>query len=424
MSSGTYVRALARDLGAALGVGGHLTALRRTRVGAFTLDQAHTLDDARGAARGPEADAGDAARRRRPRAVRGAGAHRRRRPRPWATASGSSPPQPGRTEPVAAFAPDGTPGRDARRVRAQSQGARRVRPGGFVECPPCTAGPTPPRPPTRCAPAWRPSATSTASTAGHRAVLGAARRRGAASAACPAWRSPSTRTRRRSSTPSTASSSSRPGGCATTCSPTTGIDGLLVLDFTERVRRSRAPRSSSSAPSSRRSASRRSSSGEDTRGFGRGYTGDVATLRRAGGASTGSTSSSSTTSATASAGRPPAVRRHLAAGEVAEAAAILGRPHRMIGTVVHGAHRGRELGYPTANLARRLARPGPRRRRVCRVAHPARPGDRRPRAHPAARPSPSAPTPPSTGPCAPSRPTCSTAPTSTSTTRRSVRSRT
>jgi len=43
-SSGTYVRALARDLGAALGVGGHLTALRRTRVGPFTLAQAHTLD--------------------------------------------------------------------------------------------------------------------------------------------------------------------------------------------------------------------------------------------------------------------------------------------------------------------------------------------------------------------------------------------
>lgn len=44
-SSGTYVRALARDLGAALAVGGHLTALRRTRVGPFTIDQAHTLDE-------------------------------------------------------------------------------------------------------------------------------------------------------------------------------------------------------------------------------------------------------------------------------------------------------------------------------------------------------------------------------------------
>jgi tRNA pseudouridine55 synthase len=44
-SSGTYIRALARDLGAALGVGGHLTALRRTRVGRFGLDRARSLDD-------------------------------------------------------------------------------------------------------------------------------------------------------------------------------------------------------------------------------------------------------------------------------------------------------------------------------------------------------------------------------------------
>ncbi|MFF4756465.1 tRNA pseudouridine(55) synthase TruB [Streptomyces sp. NPDC002514] len=43
-SSGTYIRALARDLGADLGVGGHLTALRRTRVGPYKLDAARTLD--------------------------------------------------------------------------------------------------------------------------------------------------------------------------------------------------------------------------------------------------------------------------------------------------------------------------------------------------------------------------------------------
>jgi tRNA pseudouridine55 synthase len=43
-STGTYVRALARDLGAGLGVGGHLTALRRTRVGSFTADEAKTLE--------------------------------------------------------------------------------------------------------------------------------------------------------------------------------------------------------------------------------------------------------------------------------------------------------------------------------------------------------------------------------------------
>lgn len=43
-SSGTYIRALARDLGAELRVGGHLTALRRTRVGGFDVSTAHTLE--------------------------------------------------------------------------------------------------------------------------------------------------------------------------------------------------------------------------------------------------------------------------------------------------------------------------------------------------------------------------------------------
>jgi tRNA pseudouridine55 synthase len=44
-STGTYVRALVRDIGAALGVGAHLTALRRTRVGGFTENEARGLDD-------------------------------------------------------------------------------------------------------------------------------------------------------------------------------------------------------------------------------------------------------------------------------------------------------------------------------------------------------------------------------------------
>jgi tRNA pseudouridine55 synthase len=44
VSSGTYVRALARDLGTALGVGGHLSALRRTRVGRFAIADAVPLD--------------------------------------------------------------------------------------------------------------------------------------------------------------------------------------------------------------------------------------------------------------------------------------------------------------------------------------------------------------------------------------------
>jgi len=44
-SSGTYIRALARDLGNDLGVGGHLTALRRTRIGEFDLETAYDFSD-------------------------------------------------------------------------------------------------------------------------------------------------------------------------------------------------------------------------------------------------------------------------------------------------------------------------------------------------------------------------------------------
>ncbi len=47
-SSGTYIRSLARDLGNALGTGGHLTRLRRTRVGGYGLDVARTLDQLAG----------------------------------------------------------------------------------------------------------------------------------------------------------------------------------------------------------------------------------------------------------------------------------------------------------------------------------------------------------------------------------------
>jgi tRNA pseudouridine55 synthase len=45
-SSGTYIRALARDIGEALGVGGHLTALRRTRIGGFKVSDAINLENA------------------------------------------------------------------------------------------------------------------------------------------------------------------------------------------------------------------------------------------------------------------------------------------------------------------------------------------------------------------------------------------
>ena len=98
-SSGTYVRALARDLGDALGCGGHLTALRRTRVGPYGLDAAVTLEEAaEGLAVLPMADAARAAFPAREltddEARKLAHGHR-------LDATGTGP------VPVAAFAPDG-----------------------------------------------------------------------------------------------------------------------------------------------------------------------------------------------------------------------------------------------------------------------------------------------------------------------------
>ncbi len=51
------------------------------------------------------------------------------------------------------------------------------------------------------------------------------------------------------------------------------------------------------------------------------------------------------------------VRMALAAGDLQQASSLLGRPYSMSGKVVHGAKRGRELGYPTANVHMRHERP-------------------------------------------------------------------
>jgi tRNA pseudouridine55 synthase len=124
-SSGTYVRAIARDLGAALGTGGHLTALRRTRVGPYGIDMARSLDQladhfelvplARAAAEAfPTVQLDE----RETRLL----SHGVRLPAPWHVAAGRDPVAPygsdgtvahsadpnlaGRT-PIAAFSPDG-----------------------------------------------------------------------------------------------------------------------------------------------------------------------------------------------------------------------------------------------------------------------------------------------------------------------------
>ena len=57
-TSGTYIRALARDLGNTLGVGGHLTALRRTKVGEFSVESASSLENENLAVISPETVAG------------------------------------------------------------------------------------------------------------------------------------------------------------------------------------------------------------------------------------------------------------------------------------------------------------------------------------------------------------------------------
>nr|BFF17836.1 hypothetical protein GCM10025730_13570 [Promicromonospora thailandica] len=128
-----------------------------------------------------------------------------------------------------------------------------------------------------------------------------------------------------------------------------------------------------------------------------------------------------------------AVRALLAEGDVDQAADVLGRPHLLRGTVVHGDARGRELGFPTANLgditglvpADGVYAGWLRRGSAATCASFAVPAGRSvaPAAAPARRrssprPSRSAPTRRSTAWSAASRRTCSTAPTWTCTTRR------
>jgi riboflavin kinase / FMN adenylyltransferase len=134
----------------------------------------------------------------------------------------------------------------------------------------------------------------------------------------------------------------------------TGLDGLLVLEFTHEFAAQTAEEYVRHTFVEALQA-QVLVVGADTRGFGAGYTGDVDLLRQLGDqygfdvvvvgdvgdlGDSGHHRWSST-----------GVRDHLSAGRVAEAAEILGRPHKVVGTVVHGAHRGRDLGYPTANLS-------------------------------------------------------------------------
>ncbi|MCA1783708.1 MAG: bifunctional riboflavin kinase/FAD synthetase [Dermatophilaceae bacterium] len=128
-----------------------------------------------------------------------------------------------------------------------------------------------------------------------------------------------------------------------------GLDGLLVLHF-DREFAQQLPQDYIVTTFVEGLRIKALVVGADTQGFGRDYTGDVDLLRELGAkhgfevivlddVGDGERWSSS------------AVRHLLADGEVAQAATILGRPHRLVGEVVHGDHRGRELGYPTANMS-------------------------------------------------------------------------
>ena len=94
--------------------------------------------------------------------------------------------------------------------------------------------------------------------------------------------------------------------------------------------------------------------GEDFR-FGKGRAGDLATLRRA--ARTFSVEAMRTISIVGERASSTAVRAALAAGDLAHAGALLGRPFVISGRVAHGAKLGRDLGFPTANI--RLVRKPP-----------------------------------------------------------------
>jgi len=128
----------------------------------------------------------------------------------------------------------------------------------------------------------------------------------------------------------------------------TGLDGVLVMEFTRELA-AWTPEHFVEEVFVRALGASAVVVGEDTR-FGVRNSGDVSTLRELGekhgfdvvvlkdlGGDTRWSSS--------------AARRLVIAGDVSGAAEILGRPHRVSGTVVHGDHRGRELGYPTANLS-------------------------------------------------------------------------
>ena len=130
----------------------------------------------------------------------------------------------------------------------------------------------------------------------------------------------------------------------------TGLDAVLMLPFTHELAQWSPRRFVQDVMVSALGA-RQIVVGSDTR-FGKLNAGDIATLRELG-TELGFAVDEVADLKTENADRrwsSNLARELIAQGEVGEAAEVLGRPHRVTGVVVHGDHRGRELGYPTANL--------------------------------------------------------------------------
>ncbi|MCI2240271.1 bifunctional riboflavin kinase/FAD synthetase [Paenibacillus sp. TRM 82003] len=131
-----------------------------------------------------------------------------------------------------------------------------------------------------------------------------------------------------------------------------GLDAVLVLPFTRELA-AWSPERFVEDVFARALGAVEVVVGHDVR-FGRRNSGDLGTLRELG--DRHGFAVTAVDDLGDGVGRPPrwsstAVREALAAGDVERAAAVLGHPHRVSATVVHGDHRGRELGYPTANLS-------------------------------------------------------------------------
>lgn len=135
----------------------------------------------------------------------------------------------------------------------------------------------------------------------------------------------------------------------------TGLDAVLVMEFTHEFATWSPERFVHDVIVDVLGA-REVVVGRDTR-FGHRNSGDVETLRTLGG-QYGFAVETLEDLGVVDSGHPTGrrwssswVRALVASGEVQEAAVVLGRPPRVVGQVVHGDHRGRQLGFPTANLS-------------------------------------------------------------------------